>query len=62
MQTKEDVLYATIDHGDEKTSRHKANRRDSDNDCDYAEVKFPSEAAKKSTNSEDCTDDYVLMS
>lgn len=62
---KEDVLYATIDHGDERIPGHGTNtgRRDSmDNDCDYAEVKLPSEIAKKSINSEDCADDYVLMS
>lgn len=64
MQTspKEDVLYATIDHGDEKLAGHGVNRRDSDNECDYAEVKLPCETAKKSLNSEDCADDYVLMS
>lgn len=64
MSPKEDVLYATIDHGSKQTAGHNPNpdRRDSDNDCDYTEVKLPCETAKTLFNSEDCTDDYVLMS
>ncbi|KAK2849762.1 hypothetical protein Q7C36_008545 [Tachysurus vachellii] len=66
-QPKEDVLYATIDHGKEKTAGHDktSDRRNSkDSDCDYAEVKLPSETTetKKINHNEDCADDYVLMS
>ncbi|XP_046701953.1 uncharacterized protein si:ch211-214p13.7 [Silurus meridionalis] len=63
MSPKEDVLYASIDHGGKETAGHGPNssRRDStDNDCDYAEVKLPCETMKKFDN-EDCADDYVLM-
>lgn len=62
---KEDLLYATIEHRSEQTAGHGTNpgRRDSaENDCDYAEVKLPCKTVKKSENSEDCADDYVLMS
>ncbi|KAK3543487.1 hypothetical protein QTP70_023209 [Hemibagrus guttatus] len=63
-QPKEDVLYATIDHANEKTAGQakKTGRRNSlDSDCDYAEVKLPAETNKKTDNSDDCADDYVLM-
>lgn len=65
MSNKEDILYATIDHVSEQTAGHGTNtgrRGSTDNDCDYAEVKLPCKTAKKSDNSEDCADDYVLMS
>ncbi|XP_049341125.1 uncharacterized protein si:ch211-214p13.7 [Astyanax mexicanus] len=55
---KEDVLYATIDHGDTPALRQ---LRDSGSDCDYAVVKLPCEIASKSDN-DDGADDYVLMS
>lgn len=62
---KEDVLYATIDHGTEQKAGQEDNsgRRDSA-DCDYAVVTFPTQTVKKSDNcaDEDCADDYVLMS
>lgn len=64
MSPKEDVLYATIDHGTDHTAGHGTNtdRRDSmDNDCHYAVVMLPSEPVKKLDNNEDCADDYVLM-
>ncbi|KAL6484378.1 hypothetical protein MHYP_G00064230 [Metynnis hypsauchen] len=56
---KEDVLYATIDHGEKQTPRM---LRDSVSDCDYAVVRVPSDVPSKSENNDDGADDYVLMS
>ncbi|KAL7882112.1 hypothetical protein AOLI_G00089610 [Acnodon oligacanthus] len=56
---KEDVLYATIDHGEKQTPRM---LRDSVSDCDYAIVRIPSDVPSKSENNDDGADDYVLMS
>ncbi|XP_036430095.1 uncharacterized protein si:ch211-214p13.7 isoform X2 [Colossoma macropomum] len=56
---KEDVLYATIDHGEKQAP---VPLRDSGSDCDYAVVRVPSDVPNKSENNDDGTDDYVLMS
>ncbi|XP_066562997.1 uncharacterized protein LOC136751350 isoform X3 [Amia ocellicauda] len=53
---KEDVLYATIDHGNKGCS---ATIMDSSDDVEYATVIIPSEL--KFSSKEDCNDDYVLM-
>ncbi|XP_062390771.1 uncharacterized protein si:ch211-214p13.7 isoform X2 [Sardina pilchardus] len=55
---KEEVLYATIDHGNGKKTGNTMQIVEGD-DCDYAIVKIPSE--DKLSIREDCTDDYVLM-
>ncbi|KAL7865335.1 hypothetical protein SRHO_G00105820 [Serrasalmus rhombeus] len=56
---KEDVLYATIDHGEKQAPRM---LRDSVSDCDYAIVQIPSNTPCKSESNDDGADDYVLMS
>ncbi|XP_037395052.1 uncharacterized protein si:ch211-214p13.7 [Pygocentrus nattereri] len=56
---KEDVLYATIDHGEKQAPRM---LRDSVSDCDYAIVQMPSNTPCKSESNDDGADDYVLMS
>ncbi|KAG5282976.1 hypothetical protein AALO_G00036860 [Alosa alosa] len=55
---KEEVLYATIDHGNGKKAGNMVQVVEGD-DCDYAIVKIPSE--DKLSIREDCSDDYVLM-
>ncbi|XP_035377909.1 uncharacterized protein si:ch211-214p13.7 [Electrophorus electricus] len=56
----EDVLYATIDHGEKQTTRPLSNPGDTD--CDYAIVRLPCAPSDNPENNEDCADDYVLMS
>ncbi|KAG9349001.1 hypothetical protein JZ751_029318 [Albula glossodonta] len=58
--SKEEVLYATIDHGDADRQRTVVNN--DDDGCDYAVINIPSGPAQKAAIREDCTDDYVLMS
>ncbi|RXN18164.1 hypothetical protein ROHU_007803 [Labeo rohita] len=57
----EDVLYASIDHGN--ISPNRPVRDVDDNDCDYAVVKLPQNTTNtvKHTITEDSSDDYVLM-
>ncbi|KAL2081049.1 hypothetical protein ACEWY4_022902 [Coilia grayii] len=55
---KEEVLYATIDHGNGKTAGNMVKTEEAD-DCDYAVVKIPTE--NRPSIKEDCSDDYVLM-
>ncbi|KAG7463381.1 hypothetical protein MATL_G00175960 [Megalops atlanticus] len=58
--SKEEVLYATIDHGEGGAP---GNIRESgDDSCDYAIITMPSGLAHKPSIQEDCADDYVLMS
>ncbi|XP_042565749.1 uncharacterized protein si:ch211-214p13.7 [Clupea harengus] len=57
-QPKEEVLYATIDHGNGKKAGNVMRIVEGD-DCDYAVVNIPSE--DKLSIKEDCSDDYVLM-
>ncbi|KAJ8388403.1 hypothetical protein AAFF_G00134290 [Aldrovandia affinis] len=56
---KEEVLYATIDHGDEKEQR-KTND-DGEDGCDYAVINVSSAPARPAASEEDCMEDYVLM-
>ncbi|MGH0143455.1 UNVERIFIED_CONTAM: hypothetical protein FKN15_000406 [Acipenser sinensis] len=53
----EDVLYATIDHGDPANSRKTVVMSDN---CDYAVVSLPS-VKKRNNSNEECNDDYVQM-
>ncbi len=58
----EDVLYASIDHGNISPNRPVRDNVE-DNDCDYAVVNLPkitTDTAKHKIN-EDSSDDYVLM-
>lgn len=60
-QPKEDVTYASIDHGNAKKSRRA--RATTDDDCDYATVNIPAALQPESETSskDECEDDYVLM-
>ncbi|XP_064182659.1 uncharacterized protein si:ch211-214p13.7 [Anguilla rostrata] len=55
----EEVLYTTIDHGNETTRRKM--EHDSEDGCDYATINIPSGPAHEATIKEDWSDDYVLM-
>ncbi|KAK2905283.1 hypothetical protein Q8A67_007082 [Cirrhinus molitorella] len=57
----EDVLYASIDHGNADPNRPV--RDIEDNDCDYAVVNLPQNTTNtaKHNITEDSSDDYVLM-
>ncbi|KTG03234.1 hypothetical protein cypCar_00022569 [Cyprinus carpio] len=59
---KEDVLYASIDHGNISPNRPVRDNVE-DNDCDYAVVKLPQITTDTSKHKiiEDSSDDYVLM-
>ncbi|XP_042586798.1 uncharacterized protein si:ch211-214p13.7 [Cyprinus carpio] len=58
----EDVLYASIDHGNISPNRPVRDNVE-DNDCDYAVVKLPQITTDTSKHKiiEDSSDDYVLM-
>ncbi|XP_043085573.1 uncharacterized protein si:ch211-214p13.7 isoform X2 [Puntigrus tetrazona] len=59
----EDVLYASIDHGNVDPNRPVRENAE-DNDCDYAVVMLPQNAANTAKHKgavEDSSDDYVLM-
>ncbi|XP_063069013.1 uncharacterized protein si:ch211-214p13.7 [Engraulis encrasicolus] len=60
-QPTEDVLYATIDHGNSscKRGKNEAARAVEVDDCDYAIVRIPTKGMVKIK--EDGSDDYVLM-
>ncbi|XP_051997973.1 uncharacterized protein si:ch211-214p13.7 [Xyrauchen texanus] len=57
----EDILYASINHSNVK--EEKPLRDFEDNDCDYAVVKIPGALTNptKHKDTDDCSDDYVLM-
>ncbi|XP_048871828.1 uncharacterized protein si:ch211-214p13.7 [Brienomyrus brachyistius] len=58
-EDKEEVLYATIDHGTSKGTEKPLVMEDS---CDYVMVNIPSMPAHQPCEAEDVTDEYVLMS
>ncbi|XP_072554369.1 uncharacterized protein [Paramormyrops kingsleyae] len=58
-ENKEEVLYATIDHGNSQGTEKPVVMEDS---CDYAMVYIPSMPAHQPCEAEDVTDEYVLMS